>query len=95
MRNRLFLCYSGKYGVEIGIVGGFYCQMGIRNSPQAEVLQGKFDGRVGLQGHAGVQAVDVEPCHHWFFGIVVCLFLDDGGEGADFRRGHSDGGGFV
>ena len=34
--------------------------MGIRNSPQAEVLQGKFDGRVGLQRHAGVQAVDVE-----------------------------------
>lgn len=43
----------------------------------------------------GVQAVDVEPCHHWFFGSVVCLFLDDGGKGADFRRGHSDGGGFV
>ena len=46
------------------------CALAIRR--RLEVLQGKLDGRVGLQRHAGVDTVDVQAGNHGLFLVVVC-----------------------
>ncbi len=69
--------------------------MRIGDPTQAEVLQGKLYGRVGLKRHSSVQAVDVQACNHGLFRVIIGFFFDDGSKGTYFFRGHTDGLGFV
>ena len=58
----------------IGVVGALNAEMVVVDALQVEVFQGKLHRGIGLQGHTGLQSVQVHPCYHWIF-RCVCRFL--------------------
>lgn len=64
--------------------------MAISDPFQREVAGSEFHRRVGLQLHAPVKTVEVEPCHHRAFGGVIGLFLDNRGERGNLDRGKTE-----
>ena len=76
-----------KPGVFIRIVRAVVFQVLVEDAAQAECLKPELYGRVGLQEHAAVKAVDVKACYDGFFSLVCRFFFYDGCQCADFVRG--------
>ena len=76
----------GEAGVEVSVEGGVGGEVFVEDAAEGEVADGVFDGGVGLEGHAALEAVEVDAGNEGFFGVVVGFFLDDGGEDYDFTE---------
>ena len=69
--------------VFVGVVGRVDTQVLPEYAFDAEVTDGKFDGRVGLQGNALSQPVDVEPRNDRHLVGDIGLLFDNRGECGD------------
>ena len=67
--------------MDIGVVGRLRLQVAVQDAAQREVLQRILDRRIGLQGDAAAQAVDVDPGDAGHLVRLARLLVDDRREG--------------
>lgn len=79
----------------IGVVGRLDAEVFAADAPQAEVAEGEFNGRVGLEFHAFMEAVEVEAANGCALGAVVGFFFGDGGDGGGLDGGYAEAAGGV
>lgn len=78
-------------GIEVGVVGAVGGEHGAPDATDGEVAKGEFDGGVGLKGHTGSEAVEVDGGDVGFLVVGIGLFVDDGGDGEDLLAGEAEG----
>ena len=72
---------GGKSSVPIGIVGTLHLQVGVVDTTQGKVLQGKLHRRVSLKGHTTVQTVEVHTSDVGFLSVISRFFIYDASQG--------------
>ena len=81
----------GQAGVAVGVVGAVEGQHVVVDAACAEILHGKLHGGVGLQGHVGLQTVQVHAGNHGLLAHVGRLLVDDAGQRTHLVGGQSQG----
>ena len=72
----------GQSLVAIGIVGTVDGEQFVVDALQLKLFECKLDGGVGLQGHVGLQAVEVHACYHGLLSGICRLLVNDAGQRA-------------
>ena len=76
-----------KTSIFVGVVGRVDLEMGKEDAAQLKVAHGKLYRGVGLEQHASMEAVEVEPCYLRLLIILIGLFVNDGGQRDDLVGG--------